>query len=152
MTSLTGAESMPLRETHRRSVPGLAPGTPTGRYGRILARVRTRLRPTAVALLRLGGRERSWALQNGAYRRGPPLCAAVRRWRSGGVEAPRDLGEALAVGTLGLDSIDDRGRQGCGPPGCRRTGRLGSRASPFCEEAFELVDGHELCARRHLDR
>jgi hypothetical protein len=118
--------------------------------GRSVAREGLRLRRRTAPVLR--GRWRIRADENGAYRRGPPLPAPVGSRDLVGVEVGGDLMEALAGGAFGTDPFDDFGRyETWAASGCRGGAWFGS-SSLFGEEAFELVDGDQLCAPGHFDR
>lgn len=70
---------------------------------------------------------RSSTDENGAYRRRPPLTAALRGRDLFGVEVPRDLAHALALGVSSADVGDQLGREprlATGPRSLANSSRL----------------------------
>jgi hypothetical protein len=109
---------------------------------------------TLDSCLRSGGCEISCmrAAEDGAYRRWPPLGAAVCCWCSGGVELARDLGEASTSGALSANPVRYY-RCDCRGPADRRRLRVSSCRPPLlCEEPLQLVDRNQPRTPGHLER
>jgi hypothetical protein len=95
----------------------------------------------------LRGQEWAGPDQNGTYRRGPPLAAAVGGGDACSVEFAGDVSEAAAPGVFEADPLDDSLR----PSRSSGLTWLARRLEILAKKALELGNGNQPLAPARLD-